>query len=286
MNEILSLDSQFCESTIKYEMIKFSGGEWHIKLDNYNKYQLIGKVIIVSRIRNSDDIIKILIAQDALKLVGVKQFDLFIPYCPYARQDRKCFGGESFTLKVFANLINSCNFDEVQILDAHSDVAQALINNCINLNNYNYVGSTILDIKEINSNKDLVLISPDSGANKKTNKLYEIFNTMLSSLVKCDKRRDVKTGNLSGFEVFSNDLEGKDCLIVDDICDGGGTFIGLAEELKKKNCGKLYLFITHGIFSKGFDGLCKNFEKIYTTNSFSDIDLEGSFFKQFKIYWV
>jgi len=63
-------------------------------------------------------------------------------------------------------------------------------------------------------------------------------------------------------------------LIVDDICDGGGTFLGLGEELKKKNAGPLFLAISHGIFSKGFDELVKVYEQIFTTDSFRTIDDE------------
>ena len=84
--------------------------------------------------------------------------------------------------------------------------------------------------------------------------------------------RDVKTGKLKEFIVYANDIDNQDCLIVDDICDGGGTFIGLAEELKKKGAGKLYLAVTHGIFSKGFDGLDQYFEQIFTTNSIKEME--------------
>ena len=114
----------------------------------------------------------------------------------------------------------------------------------------------------------VLLISPDGGALKKIYKVSEYLGGV--EVVECSKSRDVKTGKLSGFKVYSDDLEGKDCLIVDDICDGGGTFIGLAEELKNKNAGNLYLAVSHGIFNKGFESLSV-FKKIFTTNSFKDI---------------
>ena len=89
-------------------------------------------------------------------------------------------------------------------------------------------------------------------------------------MIECSKNRDVKTGKLTGFSVYTDDLNGKDCLIVDDICDGGGTFIGLAEKLKNKNSGKLYLAVSHGIFSNGFTNLdC--FERIFTTDSINNM---------------
>ena len=254
---------------IQYEKFIFSGGEVHIKLNNKIDYSIIDKVIITCRVKNASDLMSILFAKDALERKGIKEFSLIMPYVPYARQDRKCFDGESFTLKIFANILNSANFDEIHIFDAHSDVAPALINNCINNNNHHFVA--MARDKILGANKtidDIILISPDSGANKKINKLST--DILFRNVVKCDKQRDVSTGNISGFEVFSDDLQDKDCLIVDDICDGGGTFIGLAKELKNKNCGELYLFVTHGIFSKGFDnGLNDYFERIFITNSFS-----------------
>ena len=82
---------------------------------------------------------------------------------------------------------------------------------------------------------------------------------------------------MSGFAVYSNDLKGATCVIVDDICDGGGTFLGLATELKAKNAGELILIVTHGIFSKGLESLTSVFDKIYSTNSFSDFENTSTF---------
>jgi ribose-phosphate pyrophosphokinase len=70
------------------------------------------------------------------------------------------------------------------------------------------------------------------------------------------------------------------CFIVDDICDGGRTFIELSKELKKRNCGNVYLIISHGIFSKGIDVLREHFTKVFCTNSISDIECKDGFLKQ------
>lgn len=265
---------------IEFEMIQFNGGEMHIKLNNNIDYSEVEKVVITNRFKNGDDIIKVLIAKDALQKKGVKNFDLVMPYVPYARQDRQCFNGESFTLKVFTDLINSAKFNNVIVLDSHSDVAPALLVNCKNIPNDMYVNLAYSDIVTYNDErKGVVLISPDSGANKKTNKLFDSVN-VFQSLVKCDKKRDVSNGKLSGFEVFADDLQGACCLIVDDICDGGRTFTGIAEALKAKHAGNIYLFVTHGIFSNGFDELNKYLKTIYTTNSFKDV--QNANVKQFK----
>lgn len=278
MTRSLNLDGMFIPTAyteIEFEMMQFYGGEMHIKLNNNIDYSNIEKVIITNRFKDGNDIIKVLIAKDALQRKGVKVFDLIMPYIPYARQDRQCTNGESFTLKVFTDLLNSAKFDTVYVLDSHSDVAPALINNCVNLSNEQYVLMAFSDIS-----CETILISPDSGANKKTNKLFDSLK-VFQSIVKCDKKRDLSNGKLSGFDVFSNDLHGKNCLIVDDICDGGRTFTGIAWELQNKNAGNIYLFVTHGIFSNGFDELNKYFSKIYCTNSFKDV--ENNNVKQFKI---
>jgi ribose-phosphate pyrophosphokinase len=282
MIRCLNLDGMFIPipmAEIEFKMIQFNGGEMHIKLNNNIDYSAIKKVIITNRFKNGDDIIKVLITKDALERKGIENFDLVMPYIPYARQDRQCFDGESFTLKVFTNLINSAKFNRVCVLDSHSDVAPALLENCRNIKNDEYVRMAYHQIAKHDS-AEIILISPDSGANKKSNNLFEKLK-VFKTLVKCDKKRDVSDGKLSGFEVFTDDLKGASCLIVDDICDGGRTFVGIAEALKAKNAGNIYLFITHGIFSNGFEELSKNIKTIYTTNSFKDV--ENPNVKQFKI---
>ena len=287
---------------IEFEKSTFKGGEQHLKLNMNIDYSKVEKVIITHRIQSAVDTMHIMEAYDALCWLGVEKFDLIIPYVPYARQDRICAPGESFSLNVFAKMINLMKFERIHILDSHSDVAPALLsagqNRCINHDNTQYVEMAIKDIHSLyNSDPSYsftypILVSPDSGSNKKINKIFDKLHENLSIVVKCDKRRNMSDGSLSGFEVLSNNignnsgLDGAPCLIVDDIADGGRTFLGLAEELKKQNAGDIYLFVTHGIFSYGFDELKKYFKKIYCTNSFNDIkltDINHDLVKQFKI---
>lgn len=280
--KVLNIDGNFkpyCNSVeINHEFIQFSGGEMHIKIKDH-EFHSDESFVITSRIRGGDDLMKICIAKDALNRLGAKDIELLIPYLPYARQDRQCDYGESFTLKVFANIINSLYFSKVTMLDCHSDVGSALIENSVNINNHSFVKKAYEDIMS-NQCLSVSLVSPDSGSNKKCNKLFDDLK-VFDTLIKCDKRRDVTNGELNGVEIFANDINGKVCLISDDICDGGRTFINLARELKKQGAGDLYLFVTHGIFSYGYEILNQYFKKIYTTNSFQNIDNE--LVKQFKI---
>jgi ribose-phosphate pyrophosphokinase len=251
---------------IEYKSFLFAGGEPHIKISNNFDASL--PVTITHRINSFNDLGLICITVDALKRMGVKEINLFIPYFPAARQDRVMIPGEPLSVKVYADIINAMALAGVTIFDPHSEVTPALLNNCVTISNHEFIKQVIAKI-----GADVKLISPDGGALKKIYKVSEFLGG--AEVVECSKSRNVKTGKLSGFKVYSDDLAGADCLIVDDICDGGGTFIGLAEALKAKNAGKLYLAISHGIFSKGFDELGKYFEQIFTTDSIKEVDHVG-----------
>jgi ribose-phosphate pyrophosphokinase len=258
---------------IEFKMLIFSGGESHIKLNNFIDYDEVSKVVITTRIKNGDDVMQLLIAADALKRKGIKNLDLIMPYIPYARQDRQCSDGESFTLKVFTGIINSVGFDKVYVFDAHSGISTTLIENVVEIDNHQYV-SAALDMALFSLETEFNLISIDAGASKKINSLAEyIYNSGRKNfkVIQCNKKRNVSNGNIEGFEVFSGDLQGLPCFITDDICDGGASFIHAAKALKEKNAGDLYLFVSHGIFSKGFDELKEYYTRIFTTNSFSDV---------------
>lgn len=249
--------------TLQFEAFTFSGGEPHIKI--HSELSDSEAVTITHRVRSFNDIGFILLAVDALRRAGVKELHLIVPYFPAARQDRLMVPGEPLSVKVYADLINGLGFDSVRIFDPHSDVTPALVNNSISINNHAFIDKVIQEI-----GNDIVFVSPDGGALKKIYKVASHVGKV--EVVECSKQRDVHTGKLSGFHVYSEDLRGKNCLIIDDICDGGGTFVGVAEALKRKNAGNLYLAVSHGLFTKGFDILTPHFNRIFTTNSCRDLE--------------
>jgi ribose-phosphate pyrophosphokinase len=263
---LLNLDKTFnpfsSGKEIQFEYFIFSGGEPHIKIKS--DFNVNETVNISHRLTSFNDLGLLCIAVDALRRMNVKTINAFIPYFPAARQDRVMIPGEPLSVKVYADILNSLSFNKLSVFDPHSEVTPALLNNCEVISNNIFIAKVL---KQIGNN--IKLISPDGGALKKIYKVSEYLGGI--EVVECSKSRDVKTGKLSGFKVYSDDLEGKDCMIVDDICDGGGTFIGLAQELKRKNSGNLYLAVSHGIFNNGFEELEKCFTKIFTTNSFKDL---------------
>ncbi|AOM79177.1 ribose-phosphate diphosphokinase [Pedobacter steynii] len=258
--KVLNLSTGFKPFNSSLEEIEsksflFSGGEVHIKLQDR-----ADEVLVSARLNDSNDVMKLLLAVDALRRNGSKTITAFIPYLPYARQDRVMVGGEPLSIKVMCNLINSCNFEKVYVFDVHSEVSLALLDNCELISNYSLA-------KQVLSNhSDYLLVSPDAGALKKIYKLAEALS-YTNDIVLCNKVRDVSNGKIKQITVDQDDLGGKDCFIIDDICDGGATFVGVAKELKKRNAGKVSLIVSHGIMSHGETELIDWIDHIYTTDS-------------------
>lgn len=262
---------------IKFEAFTFKGGESHIKIDvstiSHHITTPTDEVTITQRIEDFNDVGLLSVAVDALKrLLPKVKLHLFLPYFPGARQDRLMVTGEPLTSAVYVKLLDNLGFETITSFDLHSEVVGGMFamtnTRFIQLDNHRFVLEVLKDLYPQRDAKMPILISPDAGSNKKILNLAK-FLTQLNKLdiVKCDKTRDVTTGEITNFEVYTDDLEGRDCIIIDDICDGGGTFMGLATKLKAKNCGKLHLVVSHGIFSNGTGRLNSLFDSIYATDS-------------------
>lgn len=250
------------EPALHFESFIFNGGEPHIRIEP-TKAPVGTPVCITVQARTCNDFMLAILAKDALRRMGFQQVELFIPYLPAARQDRVMTLGESLSVKVYASMVNAAGFSRVTVFDPHSEVTPALLDQCNCVCNHHYIQQVIDAIPDPHQ---LTLIAPDAGSAKKIHHLAAALHW--ERVVQCDKIRDVKTGRLSGAQVFAEDLQGADCLIVDDICDGGGTFLQLAKTLRAKNAGRIFLAISHGIFSNGTDALTNEMDGVFTTNSF------------------
>jgi ribose-phosphate pyrophosphokinase len=210
---------------------------------------------------SNGDLIDLALLADALRREhrGVK-LNLFMPYVPYARQDRVCNPGESLSIRVVADFINSLKFHMVVVADPHSDVTTALLDNVVAYAQDFGVDRVARRVGADNT----IIVAPDAGASKKASKFARAGG--FSGLIQAEKVRDLLTGKILETRVPDILVGDMDFLIVDDICDGGRTFTELAKVLRTKTTGKIMLYVTHGIFSAGekvFDGLI---DDVYTAN--------------------
>ena len=238
----------------------FPAGEVGVKIQPHSYAAKVDLVSIAASITSSDEVIQLFMITDALR----RQFynakiELWLGYTPYGRQDRVCNECESLSLGVFASLINAQHYDRVLILDPHSDVTPALFNKCT----VNGLRDIFIGMLGERYNQH-VFVAPDAGAAKKVGSIAEYFG--------CDVVYGVKKRNMADGKIVSLDLSGdvadKKVIVVDDICDGGATFLALGSLLKEKGVKSADLFVTHGIFSKGTKELAEIYTNIYTTNSY------------------
>jgi ribose-phosphate pyrophosphokinase len=265
MNTINFIDPNL--STIQYQVLTFPDGQPHIKVDTATIDANSETCRVYARISNPTDLLLVLLAKDLLYTLGLRRFSLHISYLMAARMDRSMTNGEAFSLRVVAQLLNTAGFESIHVFDAHSDVAPALLQHGLAISNTAFAQAAIQHYRQQNPglpDAQLCLVSPDAGALKKVLKLSAALGGM--DVVECLKERDVKTGQLLGFKVFEENLSSKTCFIVDDICDGGGTFTGTAALLKQKGAAAVVLIVSHGIFSKGLP--LAGVDAVYCTDSY------------------
>jgi ribose-phosphate pyrophosphokinase len=246
---------------IEVEFLTFPGGEEHVKLDPHALKDHEHLVIDV-RISDASGMLRVLMLNDAIARNSSAFVTLFIPYLPGARQDR----GAPLSAKVYADLINSCDFDEVITVDPHSDVMPALINKLT------IIPAEDVFVRPTHVNRaHVTLVVPDQGAGKRVEAVAMKFG--YDRLAYARKHRDMQTGKLSHFSI--EPIYTPHAIVVDDICDGGGTFLGLADEIVKTNLKTmnpipiLDLWVTHGIFSGTAPmNLEGHFRSITCTDSF------------------
>jgi ribose-phosphate pyrophosphokinase len=272
---------------IEYSISKFPDGQQSLTIqdpeslimekDDENEYGVnkYYPVRIYKRLRDFKDLEILLCATAALKEIGVTDISVYIPYFIGARSDRKFTEGSfNYVKDVISPLINLQGYTEVIVLDPHSDVIEACIKNFKKDTNIEFSKMCIKWICEQEGigKEDISIVSPDAGALKK---IYDVAESNgINNVIVANKHRDIKTGKIVSTNVpLHLSYHDKAFVIFDDICDGGRTFIEIAKVIKETFPeNKIFLCVTHGIFSNSFLELSKHFENVYSTNSYSDID--------------
>lgn len=251
-------------NTVPVKFSTFPGGEEYVLVEASEKdIDENGQdVIVEARITSSQDLIRYILLANALSSVGL-QVLTFMPYFPYARQDRICRRGESNSLAIVDSIFSKYHpTQRIRIVDLHSDAVVERWD--ASVKQHDIFNQLFHNFKM--HEKDFVLVAPDKGA---SNKIKHCAFITGREYAVCDKVRNA-SGVVEGVKITEREnlVSGRNCLIVDDICDGGATFIGTAKALLEAGAKSVSLYVTHGIFSKGFGPLEPYFENIYTTNSF------------------
>ena len=192
----------------------------------------------------NDHLMELLIMIDALRRSSARRITAVIPYFGYARQDRRASGRTPISAKLVANLITNAGADRVLTLDLHAGQIQGFFD--IPTDNLFAMPLLARDVKEHYPNASLMVVSPDVGGVVRARSLAKRVDALLAIV---DKRRE-RPGESEVMNIVG-DVAGKDCLLIDDIVDSGGTLCNAADALLDQGATSVTAYITHGVLSGG-----------------------------------
>lgn len=247
----------------EFSVITFPDGHVHIKSDK----DLHKDTTLTASIKSFDDLF--LIAQ--VKKIHPELTKLVITYLLAARADRRFSPGEAIDVEIVCDYIKSLGFKEVAVVKPHSDMVSRVLPDAVLIDPtqllYNhYITETG------HKSADTYILAPDENASG----WVRNYNRDWQPIVVCTKKRDKQTHRVS-VEIpaqFDHVVQGRNnCVIVDDLCDGGATFIDISDKIKVINPkAHVFLVVTHVVFSKGVDVFAGKIDKIYCTDSYLTID--------------
>ena len=190
----------------------------------------------------NDHLMELLITLDALRRSSARRVTAVVPYFGYARQDRKSSPRSPISAKLVANLITQAGADRVLTMDLHAGQIQGFFD--IPVDNLYAAPLFARDITERFKGRELMVVSPDVGGVVRARAIAQQLHTDLAII---DKRRP--QAGVSEVMNVIGDVAGRDCIIVDDIIDSGGTHCNAAEALMKNGAKSASVYVTHGVFS-------------------------------------
>jgi len=220
---------------------KFADGEIYVEINENIRGNSVF-VIQSTATPANDNLMELLLCIDALRRSSAKNITAVIPYFGYARQDRKVVPRTSISAKLVSNLITNAGAHRVLTVDLHAGQIQGFFDMPVD----NLFTTPIFAryIRKNIKNKDLLCVSPDAGGIERTRGLATKIKADLAII---DKRRP-EPGKSKVMNIVGN-VQGKDCVIVDDIIDSGGTIVNAADALVKKGAKNVYVFVTHAVLS-------------------------------------
>ncbi|MEZ5985171.1 MAG: ribose-phosphate pyrophosphokinase [Hyphomonas sp.] len=231
------LDMRLTRSEVK----TFADQEIFVRIDENVRGEDVFVIQSTSYPAN-DNLMQLLIMMDALKRASARRITAVIPYFGYARQDRKTDGRTPISAKLVANLISAAGADRVLTVDLHAGQIQGFFD----IPTDNLFGSPVMvdDIKERFGKDKLIVVSPDVGGVVRARSLAKRLDADLAIV---DKRRP-EAGKSEVMNIIG-DVSGKRCIMLDDMCDSGGTLANAAAALKESGAKSVSAYVTHGVLS-------------------------------------
>ena len=220
---------------------KFADGEIYVEINENIRGNSVF-VIQATATPANDNLMELLLCIDALRRSSAKNITAVIPYFGYARQDRKVVPRTSISAKLVSNLITNAGAHRVVTVDLHAGQIQGFFD--MPVDNLFTTPIFARDIRKNIKSKNLICVSPDAGGIERTRGLATKIKADLAII---DKRRP-EPGKSKVMNIVG-DVQGKDCIIVDDIIDSGGTIVNAADALVKKGAKNVYVFVTHAVLS-------------------------------------
>ena len=242
-------NSRLCENIARQLKLKlvnsnikrFADGEVYVEINENIRGNSIFVVQSTSNPAN-DNLMELLICIDALRRSSAKNITAVIPYFGYARQDRKVVPRTSISAKLVSNLITNAGASRIVTVDLHSGQIQGFFD--IPVDNLFTTPLFARYIKKNLKNKNLICVSPDVGGVQRTRGLATKINVDLAII---DKRRS-QPGKSQVMRIIGN-VQNKECIIVDDIIDSGGTIINAVDALIREGAKSVHVFVTHAVLS-------------------------------------
>ena len=220
---------------------RFADGEIYVEINENIRGNSIFVIQSISTPAN-DNLMELLISIDALRRSSAKNITAVIPYFGYARQDRKVVPRTAISAKLVSNLITNAGAHRIVTVDLHAGQIQGFFD--IPVDNLFSTPIFSKHIKKYISNKNIICVAPDVGGVERARALGQKLNVGLAIV---DKRRPAP-GKSQVMNIIGN-VKGKNCLLVDDIIDSGGTIVNAAKALKEKGAKDVYVYVTHGVLS-------------------------------------
>ncbi len=221
---------------------RFADGEVQVDIQDSIRNDIVFVIQTTSNPVN-ENLMELLIFIDALKRASAKEINIVIPYYGYSRQDRKAKSRQPITAKLVANLLETAGADRVIAVELHASQIQGFFD--IPTDHLNATKPTMEYIEENIGLEDLVIVSPDHGGAKRADKMAKKLGDLPIAIL--DKRRPAP--NVAAIETIIGDVDGKNCLIIDDMVDTAGTLTAGAEAIKKAGAKKIYALCVHGVLS-------------------------------------